>query len=197
SNYLNMKFIEFMRQNLKYWLILLTIGLLICIFYLPLEYLEYLSIEIVGGPPINGKTWMEGVYALGGPISMRVLASIGLIIIILNVPIIIILNVPIILKWEKAPVKKLKVSKLKVFLFLIIAAILFVVNIVIGYDWWDPEAILGMGPLFFPSIITIILIGFIPEIIKRVIKNDLILLIIYLKTPVILSLFHLDMDLSH
>jgi len=159
-----MKFIEFMRQNLKYWLILLTIGLLICIFYLSLEYLEYLSIEIVGGPPINGKTWIEGVYALGGPISMRVLASIGLII--------IILNVPIILKWEKAPVKKLKVSKLKVFLFLIIAAILFVVNIVIGYDWWDPEAILGMGPLFFPSIITIILIGFIPEIIKRVIKND-------------------------
>ncbi|MHA1270962.1 MAG: hypothetical protein ACTSPY_14305 [Candidatus Helarchaeota archaeon] len=149
-------------HDLKYWLVIITIILTCLILFLPLEYLEYLSIEIVGGPPINGSTWIEGVYALGGPMSMRILAIIGLII--------IMINVPQLLGWKKQKIERYKVSKLELSLFSIISIFLFVINYLIGYSWWDSEAFLGMGSLFFPSIITIIIVGFTPEIIKRVLK---------------------------
>jgi hypothetical protein len=55
-------------------------SLILLTLFLPLEWLKYLSIEIVGEPPINGESWMEGVNVLGGSISMRLLAICGLII---------------------------------------------------------------------------------------------------------------------
>ncbi|MHA1294944.1 MAG: hypothetical protein ACTSQJ_20100, partial [Promethearchaeota archaeon] len=74
------------NKNPGYFLIVLAIILIIIILILPLSVLEYLSIEVVGEPPINGKSWMEGVSELGGALSMRILAIIGVLIIVLTLP---------------------------------------------------------------------------------------------------------------
>ncbi|HUX98176.1 MAG TPA: hypothetical protein VMV49_01360 [Candidatus Deferrimicrobium sp.] len=115
--------------------------------------------EVVGEPPINGLTWMDGVEALGGPISMRILACLGIII--------IFFAIPFILTWKKKEFFKREIKNVEILFFLIVTGIFFIVNFLIGYNWWDPDAFLGMGPLFIPSICSLIILGFLPEIAKR------------------------------
>ena len=113
-----------------YLLVSLIISLIILILVLPLTLLEFLSLEVVGEPPINGRTWMEGVNQLGGEISMRFLAILGVLI--------IALTLPIVLGWENKPLHEREVEKKEIIMFFIIAAVFFIVNLVIGYHWWDP-----------------------------------------------------------
>ncbi len=145
-------------------LILLEIFLSILILILPLDFLEYLSLEVVGEPPINGRTWMEGVEELGGELSMRLLAILG-VMIIMNV-------VFFVLRWENKPLKERDVQKQEIFVFLLIIVIFFIVNLVIGYAWWDPNAFLGMGVLYFPSILSLVLLGLSPFILRKIYKFE-------------------------
>jgi hypothetical protein len=140
-------------------LILLGISLSVIILTLPLELLEFLSIEVVGEPPINGRTWMEGVDELGGEISMRVLAIIGVII--------IVHALFFVLDWENKPLPKRDVNRLEIATFLIATVAFFFVNFLIGYSWWDPDAFLGMGSLFIPSIVSLIILGLLPLLFRR------------------------------
>ena len=80
------------NKIVAYLLVGLFISLIIIILVLPLTLLEFLSLEVVGEPPINGRTWMEGVNELGGEISMRFLAILWILI--------IALTLPIVLEWE-------------------------------------------------------------------------------------------------
>lgn len=142
--------------------LLMVIGclLLLLIYFSPLEVLEFLSIEIVGEPPINGLSWYEGVEALGGVLSMRVLASLGVII--------IIFLIPSIMSWSNRLIAKKDERTKEIYFFLVVTVAFFLTNILIGYAWWDPNHSLGMGPLFFPSIISLITLGLIPEIAKKI-----------------------------
>jgi len=156
-----------MKNNTKL-LILLEIILSIIILILPLDILEFLSLEVVGEPPINGRTWMEGVEELGGDLSMRLLAIVGLTIIVLVV--IFILN------WKNKELKERNVEKPEIVTFFVITSIFFIVNLIIGYAWWDPNAFLAIGPLYFPSILSLVLLGLSPLILGRVFefkKDDL------------------------
>jgi len=137
-------------------LILLEISLCIIIWVIPLELLKYLSIEVVGEPPINGKTWMEGVEALGGHYSMRLLAILGVVI--------IVHTLFFVLKWENKPITQREVINKEIFMFILATIIFFIINFLIGYDWWDPDGFLGMGPLFFYSILSLVILGLLPII---------------------------------
>ncbi len=149
-----------LKQN---YILVILAGLLLCLaLFLPLNMLEYLSLEVVGEPPINGLTWMAGVEALGGSLSMRLLAVLGILI--------IFIAIPIILKWGKKPVAKRAIQKAELLCFLIVTVVFFIINFLIGYNWWDPAGVLGMGPLFIPSIASLILLGLIPEIAKAIFK---------------------------
>ncbi|NVM55280.1 MAG: CPBP family intramembrane metalloprotease, partial [Candidatus Helarchaeota archaeon] len=146
----------------NFTLVLIT-GVLICLaLFLPLDVLKYLSLEVVGGPPINGLSWMEGVDALGGALSMRILAVLGIVI--------VVLIIPVILKWKKIPVAKREVKNVEIIFFSASTIIFFTINFLIGYNWWDADAFLGMGPLFFHSIINLVILGFLPEIAKKLFK---------------------------
>jgi hypothetical protein len=140
-------------------LILIGIALSLTVLIAPLELLEFLSLEVVGEPPINGRTWMEGVDELGGESSMRFLAIIGVII--------IIHALFFVLDWENKPLPKREVNRLEVITFLIATIAFFLVNFLIGYSWWDPDAFLGMGPLFIPSIVSLIILGLLPLLFRR------------------------------
>jgi len=139
-----------------------AIALILIILLLPLEFLEFLSLEVVGEPPINGRSWIEGVEAVGGSLSMRLLAIFGLLI--------IIFCIPFILNWKKDSLDKREVKKAEIFFFISSTIIFFIVNFLIGYDWWDPNGFLGMGPLFPHSIISLIILGFLPDISKKIFK---------------------------
>jgi len=140
----------------------IAIAVILIILLIPLEFLEFLSLQVVGEPPINGKTWIEGVVAVGGSLSMRLLAIFGLLI--------IIFCVPFILNWKKDPLDKRKVKNAEIFFFISSTIIFFIVNFLIGYAWWDPNGFLGMGPLFPHSIISLIILGFLPDISKKIFK---------------------------
>ncbi|MHA1380892.1 MAG: hypothetical protein ACTSRG_21205 [Candidatus Helarchaeota archaeon] len=160
-----MKYIfERMHSNSKVsiFIILLVIFVSILIFFIPLDLLEYLSLNIVGEPPINGRLWMEGVWELGGEIGMKSLAITGFII--LGLCIVLFLN------WRKKTFEKRNVSNFEVFAFFGTTIVFLITNILIGYAWWDPNAFLGIGPMFFPSIISLIIIGLIPELFRIVFK---------------------------
>jgi len=45
-----------------------------------------------------------------------------------------------------------------------VIAVFFVVNVAIGYGWWDPGGFLGMGPLFAPSMASLVALGTVPFI---------------------------------
>ena len=141
-------------------LLSIGIGLILIILFTPLEILKFLSLEVVGEPPINGRSWLEGVEELGGEISMRSLGMIGIVIIILNL-------FPI-LKWESKEIPKREIRNSEIITFFVATIIFFSVNFLIGYDWWDPDAFLGMGPLFIPSIASLILLGMLPALFKKV-----------------------------
>lgn len=159
-------------MELKGKILTISLGILSVVFifiilFLPLEILEFLSLEIIGEPPINGKTWLEGVEALGGALSMRLLAIFGMII--------IVLTIPFILNLESKPIPKrserktgIIVSEISVFIATVV--IFFFVNLIIGYAWWDPNAFLGLGPLFFHSIVSLIILGLLPELFKLIFK---------------------------
>ncbi len=143
-------------------LILVGTALSIVILAVPLDILEYLSLEVVGEPPINGRTWMEGVYELGGEISMRLLAILGVAI--------VVLSSSFVLNWENKPLNKREVNNLELLTFFLAVITFFTVNILIGYDWWDPDAFLGMGALFIPSILSLILLGLLPTLFSKTFK---------------------------
>ena len=145
-------------------LLLVAIALICLVLFIPLDLLEYLSLEVVGEPPINGQTWMEGVEALGGPLSMRILAIFGIIF--------IFSLIPLLLKWQKKPIEKRTVKNWELLFFLGSTLVFFVVNFLIGYNWWDPDAILGLGPLFIPSIVSLIVLGLLPELARKIFKFD-------------------------
>ena len=136
--------------------------LIILILFIPLEILEFLSLQVVGEPPINGLTWLEGVYSLGGELSMRILAIFGVSI--------IFLAIPFILTWEKNQLKNRDVNNKEIAFFFTTTLLFFIVNLLIGYNWWDPNGFLGMGPLFVHSIISLVILGIIPEISKIIFK---------------------------
>ena len=164
------KFVAYLLVSLiiSLIIIILVISLIIIILVLPLTLLEFLSLEIVGEPPINGRTWMEGVNELGGEISMRFLAILGILI--------IALTLPFVLEWEKKSLSIREVEKKEIILFFIIAAVFFIINLVIGYLWWDPDGFLGMGSLFFPSILSLFLLGLSPLLLGKIFhfgKEDL------------------------
>ena len=146
------------------FLLITAIGLILIILLVPLEILEFLSLQVVGEPPINGLTWLEGVYALGGQISMRILAIFGVLI--------IILAIPFFLKWEKRSLKTREVNWKEMLFFFVAAILFFIVNLLIGYNWWDPNGLLGMGPLFVHSLISLIILGSLPEISKLIFKFE-------------------------
>lgn len=150
--------------NSTVFLIILEIALCLIILIVPLDALEYLSLEVVGEPPINGRTWMEGVEELGGDLSMRFLAILGITI--------IMLVAFFVLKWEKKDLKQREIQKLEVVIFLGITLIFFIVNFIIGYAWWDPDAFLGMGVLYFPSILSLVLLGLSPLLLGRIFKFE-------------------------
>ncbi|MHA1699448.1 MAG: hypothetical protein ACTSWN_11450 [Promethearchaeota archaeon] len=140
-------------------LLFVAITLIILAIFLPVGVLEYLSLNVVGGPPINGQTWKDGVIALGGEVSMRLLSIWGIIIIALSS--IKLLN-------EKGFVLERKgVKSRDLVLFTLITLSFFIINLFIGYSWWDPEGILGMGPNFIPSILSIVFLGISPSVIER------------------------------
>lgn len=151
---------EVLKSKIKILLCIIAIALIILIIMLPMDILEYLSLEVVGEPPINGLTWLEGVDALGGSISMRFLAVMGVLI--------IIFVVPNILKLNHENKSERVVKKTEIILFISITVLFFIINLLIGYDWWDPEAFLGMGNLFLPSILSLVFIGIAPDIIKKI-----------------------------
>ncbi len=148
--------------KLQYLLVLLAIALICVVLLVPLDLLYILSIEVVGEPPINGLTWWQGVDALGGPLSMRILASLGLLI--------IFVLLPLILKWEKKPMTNRSTKDTEIIFFFIIAIAFFVINFLIGYEWWDPNHILGMGPLFLPSILSLVVLAIMPEVARKIFK---------------------------
>ena len=95
---------------------------------------------------------------------MRLLACIGILI--------MFITIPFILNWEKPPLIKRDIKILEPILFVAAAGVFFVINFLIGYNWWDPDAPLGMGPLFFHSIISLIIFGLLPEIAKILFKFE-------------------------
>ncbi|MDD1778299.1 MAG: hypothetical protein LUQ65_09035 [Candidatus Helarchaeota archaeon] len=123
-----------------------------------------MSLEVVGEPPINGQSWLAGVEALGGALSMRLLAIFGIIL--------IFSLIPIILKWQKKPIENRIVKNYELLFFLGSTLVFFVVNFLIGYNWWDPDAPLGLGPLFIPSIVSLIILGLLPELARKIFKFD-------------------------
>ena len=146
----------------KTFLIAMEIILSLIIFFIPLPILEFLSIEIVGEPPINGESWTAGVQAMGGELSMRILAIIGVVIMTHTLYFII--------KLKNTKIYKRDVSNKELGLFFIVTALFFITNIIIGYEWWDPNDPLGMGPLFFASILSLAVLGLIPYILKAYFK---------------------------
>jgi hypothetical protein len=138
--------------------------LLLIVFLLPLDSMEYLSLNIVGEPPINGRTWLEGVQELGGEMSMRFLAAWGVVI--------MVLGAAFLLKKEAKLTSRSPPSRAELPVYAVGIAAFFVVNLLIGYGWWDPDGFLGMGPLFVPSIVSLIALGLTPYFVRNRCKLD-------------------------
>lgn len=147
------------------FLFLIIAGCLLLLpWVLPLDVLEYLSLNIVGEPPINGHSWLEGVAELGGEASMRFLATCGGMILILGARLFVRGN-PL-REGTKLSTPARKVTPGELAVFGGSTGTYFMVNISIGYAWWDPGAMLGMGSLFWPSILSVIFLGLGPTFIR-------------------------------
>ena len=151
-------------KKMEIALVLLVSILIPLILFLPLELLEFLSLNVVGEPPINGMSWMMGVVMLGGELSMRFLAILGLLI--------IVITIPLLLRLESPQAKKRAVKRLEIIAFLLTTMVFFIINFIIGYAWWDPNGLLGMGSLFIPSILSILTLGLMPELFKVIFKFE-------------------------
>ncbi|TFG18851.1 MAG: hypothetical protein EU533_07370 [Promethearchaeota archaeon] len=95
---------------------------------------------------------------------MRLLAIIGVVIMTHTLYFII--------KLKNTSIQKRDISDKELGVFFLTAAIFFTVNFLIGYAWWDPNHVLGMGPLFFPSIFSLIALGLIPYVFRAYFKLD-------------------------
>ncbi|MHA1148243.1 MAG: hypothetical protein ACTSR8_08355 [Promethearchaeota archaeon] len=142
----------------------MEIILSLIILLIPLSILEFLSIEIVGEPPINGESWMAGVQAMGGEFSMKMLAVIGIVI--------MTHTLYFVSKLKNTKIVKRKVSNNELEMFFMATGLFFIINIIIGYQWWDPNDALGMGPLFFASILSLAALGVIPYVFKVYFKLE-------------------------
>jgi hypothetical protein len=138
--------------------------IIISIIFIPINLLEYLSLNVVGEPPINGRTWIEGMWELGGEFGMKILAILGFVI--LGICILFLMQ------WEPISFKKRQVKNIEIIAFFGITGGFIIINFLIGYSWWDPNAPLGMGSLFFHSILSLIIIGLLPELFKIIFKFD-------------------------
>ncbi|MEX2684976.1 MAG: hypothetical protein Q6373_025600 [Candidatus Sigynarchaeota archaeon] len=133
-------------------------------FFLPLDIMEYLSLNVVGEPPINGRSWLDGVGELGGELSMRLLAAWGVAITVLGA---------VLLLWkESKPVSRPRASRGELATYVAGIVAFFAANVLIGYAWWDPDGSLGMGPLYAPSIASLVAFGIIPFLVKWKCKLD-------------------------
>ncbi len=140
------------------WL-LTAAALSVLMLLVPESTLEYLSLHVVGEPPINGKTWAEGMHATGGPWGMRWVGIVGLWI--------MGLGLVDLRRWQPAPWSEREVANVEVVCWAAAAVTFGVVNMAIGYSWWDPQAFLGMGPLFPHSIASLAVLGVLPILARR------------------------------
>lgn len=152
-------------SRLNLFLLISCVSLVLLVLLLPVDKLQYLSLNVVGEPPINGRTWQEGVEELGGALSMRLLAIWGVLIIYFIVPRVI--------GQESVQIQDRHVSRKEIATFFGVTAGFFIANLLIGYAWWDPDGFLGMGPLFLPSIASLVVLGIFPEIARKIFNfND-------------------------
>nr|MDO8085153.1 hypothetical protein [Candidatus Sigynarchaeum springense] len=142
--------------------IAVAVVLVLFAFLLPLDILEYLSLNVVGEPPINGRSWLDGVAELGGELSMRFLAAWGVAI--------MVLGAVLLLRKEGRPVSRPPASRGELVTYVSGVAAFFVANELIGYGWWDPGGFLGMGPLYAPSIASLVAFGIVPILVMRACK---------------------------
>jgi len=138
--------------------------LVFLIWRLPLDVLETLSLHVIGEPPINGQSWMAGVEALGGPLAMRVLATLGTAI--------LLPGVWCLLARPNTEVTPRRVARGEVGMFFGVVAGFGAANLYIGYGWWDPAAFLGMGPYFAHSMALLLGLGLAPHVACRVFRHD-------------------------
>ena len=147
------------KLSKSFFIVLISIVIIIIsIIFIPINVLESLSLNVVGEPPINGRTWIEGMWELGGEFGMKTLAILGFVI--LGVCILFLMQ------WEPISFKKRLVRNIEIVAFFGTTGAFIIINFLIGYSWWDPNAPLGMGPLFFHSILSLIIIGLLPELFK-------------------------------
>ncbi|HPO12682.1 MAG TPA: hypothetical protein PLI09_04495 [Candidatus Hydrogenedentes bacterium] len=135
--------------------------LFLLLIWLPsLGTLETLSLRVIGEPPINGESWMAGVEALGGSFSMRLAATLGMII--------LLLGAGSLLSMPNIEIPSRRVGRNEILAFFGITMLFGAGNFYIGYAWWDPEAFLGMGPYFAHSMVLLLGLGLAPHAAARV-----------------------------
>jgi len=134
-------------------------GLVAGIAAAPLETLEYLSLNIIGEPPINGRTWLEGVAETGGDAGMRALGAAGTVILVLGILLLSRIRYREVVRRETTPAEPI--------VFALAVSLFFAANVWIGYRWWDPAATLGMGPMFAHSMLVLLAFGLLPDVISR------------------------------
>lgn len=134
--------------------------LILLIWILPLGIVEALSLQVIGEPPINGESWMAGVEALGGSFSMRLAATLGMII--------LLLGAGSLLSSPNIEIPARRVGHTEILAFFGMTMVLGLGNFYIGYAWWDPDAFLGMGPYFVHSMALLLGIGLAPHAAARV-----------------------------
>ncbi len=146
-------------KKLAWIAIAIACVLMLMAFLLPLDVMEYLSLNVVGEPPINGRSWLDGVAELGGEMSMRLLAAWGVAI--------MVLGAILLLRKEVKPLSRPPASRAELIIYFAGIAAFFAANVFIGYKWWDPAGFLGMGPLYAPSIASLVAFGIVPILVKR------------------------------
>ncbi|MBN2153810.1 MAG: hypothetical protein JW839_20295 [Candidatus Lokiarchaeota archaeon] len=134
-------------------------ALILLVFLLPRDAMEYLSLNVVGEPPINDRSWLDGVAELGGELSMRFLAAWGVLI--------VVLGAMFLLRKEGKPFSRPPASRAELITYAVGVAAFFTANLLIGYAWWDPDGFLGMGPLFLPSVASLAAFGLLPHLARR------------------------------
>ena len=142
----------------------LSVLLVLLIWLLPLDVLETLSLDVIGEPPINGQSWTAGVEALGGSFSMRLLATLGAVI--------MLIGVRCLLARPNTEVPLRRVARGELGVFFGVAVGFGAANLYLGYGWWDAEAFLGMGPYFAHSMALLLGLGLAPHVAGRVFRCD-------------------------
>jgi hypothetical protein len=129
----------------------------------PPRVLEYVSLNVIGEPPINGLTWTQGMQETGGEWGMKAMGVAGLCILVLGY--LFLLKRPA-ADWPRRSVKTAEIAA-----YFVSVAAFSVVNMRIGYAWWDPAAPMGMGPLFWHSMAALAVFGLLPDVFRLVFKT--------------------------